>query len=100
QFHEQVLTGGGNELLAALWPPIQVILQWVGNLRAAGDHIGTDDEATSAYAGAFARIAGGDAEGSMVAMAHLIDMNLNEALEVVQRARAAGARPDRSVETA
>jgi|GEM_PF-596251 len=87
QFHELVLTGGGNELLGALWPSIQVILHWAANLRSADDHLATDDEVTSAYTNAFASIAAGNAEASMIAMAHLIDMNLAEALEVLRRVR-------------
>ncbi len=98
QFHELVLTGGGNELLGALWPSIQVILQWAINLRSADDHLATDDEVTTAYTNAFASIAAGNAEASMIAMAHLIDMNLVEALEILRRARPSRREAKRSTE--
>jgi hypothetical protein len=94
-----VLVGGGNELLSALWPSIQVILQWVSNLRSTEEHVGTDEAVTSAYTSAFAKIASGDAEGSMVAMAHLVDMSLSEALEIVRRTRFAHLPADQAVQT-
>jgi len=97
-FHELVLTGGGNELLGALWPSIQVILQWAANLRSVEDHLATDEEVTSAYTNAFAKIAAGNAEASMIAMAHLIDMNLAEALEVLRLARLLADGVNRSAE--
>ena len=45
-FHHFVLSASGNELLAAMWPPVQVTLQWSLNLamaelklRLAGDPV-------------------------------------------------------------
>ncbi|MEQ1899885.1 MAG: alpha/beta hydrolase fold domain-containing protein [Devosia sp.] len=91
-FHELVLLGGENELLGALWPSTRVILEWASNFRRGSGHIETDDDAASAYATAFAKIASGDAEGAMITMAHLIDMNLNEALTVLLRGRSTSTR--------
>lgn len=95
RFHELVLSGAGNELLGSLWPSIRVILEWVNSLRTPGEHIGSGDEAAS-YAQTFAKLGSGDAEGAMIAMAHLIDMDLNEALHVLRRVDVAMAKTDRS----
>ena len=99
RFHEVVLLGGKNELLGALWPSVQVILEWVTNLRTPDDHIGGGDEAAT-YAAAFAKIASGDAEGAMVAMAHVIDVNRNEALNLLLRVRSPQIKTERTVENA
>src|SRR4029079_2875143 len=100
RFHELVLYGGENEILGALWPSIQVILQWLNSFRTSGDLVSSDDEAVSVYASALARIAQGDAEGAMVAMAHVIDLNLDEALNLLLRAGSSPPKADRSVENA
>ena len=42
----------------------------------------------------------GDAEGAMVAMAHLIDVNRNEALNLLLRVRSPQIKTERTVENA
>mgnify|MGYP001103067217 CR=1 FL=1 len=85
RFHQTILFGGENELLSALWPAIQVVLEWSANVQGEADSI----ESNRAYAEVFAKLSLGDAEGAMVAMAHLVDQSLAECMNHLRRTQSA-----------
>ena len=83
RFHRLLLEGGGNELLAALWPSFEVVLQWLANLGTlqAGNHL---RDPVADYALVIDRLMARDAGGAMTQMAYLIDASLADAEEMLR----------------
>jgi acetyl esterase/lipase/DNA-binding FadR family transcriptional regulator len=92
-FHEIVLTTSGNELLAAMWPPVQVTLQWAMNLQMsqANPHLVGDPVAD--HAKVFESIAAQNAEKALKEMAYLVDGALADTIAALE----AAATPARKV---
>lgn len=80
RFHELMLQGSDNEILAATWPSIQVVVSWsVALATAAGRHSMARDRAGD-YASLLDKITLRDASGAMIAMARLIDGAMSDVL--------------------
>lgn len=87
RFHELVLFGGENEILAATWPSIQVIVSWSVNLAAAAGRQHLARDRAGDYASLLDKITLRDAPGAMIAMARLIDGALGDVMDLLNAGR-------------
>ena len=83
-FHRIVLTTSDNEMLAAMWPPVQVTLQWSLNLQMsqANPHFVGDPVAD--HAKVFEAIASQNAERALMEMAFLVDGALADTIAALE----------------
>lgn len=87
-FHHLVLGASGNELLAAMWPPVQVTLRWSLNLQLAQAEPRLVGDPVADHAKVFEHIASQNAEGALREMAFLIDAALADTIATLTRAAA------------
>lgn len=73
RFHELVLQGSDNEILAATWPSIQVVVRWSVALASLPGRSGMGRDRAGDYASVLDKITLRDAPGAMIDMARLID---------------------------
>lgn len=94
-FHRVILTSSGNEMLAAMWPAVQVTLQWSLNLQMTQANPRLVGEPVAEHAKVFQNIASQNAEGALREMAFLIDAAMADTIAILGRsaARAAIAVP-------
>jgi acetyl esterase/lipase/DNA-binding FadR family transcriptional regulator len=85
-FHHVILTASDNEFLAAMWPTVQVTMQWSLNLQAAQPDHRPVGEPVSEHAKVYENIASQNAEGALREMAFLIDAALADTIAVVANA--------------
>ena len=83
-FHHIILTTCDNDLLAAMWPTVQVTLQWSLNLQMsqATPHLVGDP--TADHAKVFEGIASQDAERALKEMAFLVDGALADTITALE----------------
>jgi acetyl esterase/lipase/DNA-binding FadR family transcriptional regulator len=86
-FHHVILTASENEFLVAMWPTVQVTMQWSLNLQASHPDHRPVGEPVAEHAKVFEHIASQNAEGALREMAFLIDAALADTITVVARAR-------------
>jgi acetyl esterase/lipase/DNA-binding FadR family transcriptional regulator len=84
-FHRVILESSENDLLAAMWPTVQVTLQWSLNLQSSQPTQPRSGEPVSEHAKVFENIASQNAEGALREMAFLIDAALADATAIVGR---------------
>ena len=85
-FHHVILIASENEFLTAMWPTVQVTLQWSLNLQASQPDLRPVGEPVAEHAKVFESIASQNAEGALREMAFLIDAALADTIAVVGRA--------------
>ena len=85
-FHHAVLQSSDNELLAAMWPTVQVTLQWSLNLQMSQAVPRLVGEPVAEHAKVFESIVSQNAEGALREMAFLIDASLADTITVLSRA--------------
>ena len=85
-FHHVILTASENEMLVAMWPMVQVTLQWSLNLQASHPEHRLVGEPVAEHAKVFEAVASQNAEGALRQMAFLIDAALADTIAVVGRA--------------
>ena len=85
-FHQVILTTSGNEILAAMWPPVLMTLQWSLNLQMsqANPHFVGDPVAD--HAKVFESIASQNAERALKEMAFLVDGALADTVAALEGA--------------
>jgi len=89
-FHERMIACSENDVLAAMWPAIQVTLQWSLALQEAAAPARPGGDPVADHAKVFERIVARDAEGALQEMAYLIDGALSETLLLISRVAHSG----------
>ena len=84
-FHHCVLRSSENELLAAMWPTVQVSLQWYLNLQTSQPTPRPGADPVADHAKVFENIASQNAEGALREMAFLIDAALADTISILGR---------------
>ncbi len=92
-FHEALLQCCDNEVLAAMWPAVQVTLEWAMVLQTLQPKFQLVSDPVADHAKVFQRIASRDAEGALQEMAYLIDAALTDTLANLSR----NAMPSRTL---
>jgi acetyl esterase/lipase/DNA-binding FadR family transcriptional regulator len=87
-FHQIILATSGNEMLAAMWPPVQVTLQWSLNLQASQANPRLVGDPVADHAKVFEAIASQNAEGALKEMAFLVDGALADTIAALETAAA------------
>ena len=85
-FHHIILTASDNEMLAAMWPPVQVTLQWALNLQMSQANAHFVGDPIADHAKVFEAIASQNAERALREMAFLIDGALADTIAALERA--------------
>lgn len=85
RFHELVLQGSENEILAATWPAIQVVVSWSVTLAMAAGRRGLARDRAGDYASLLDKITLRDASGAMIAMARLIDGAMGDVMTLLDQ---------------
>lgn len=88
EFHRVILVSSGNEMLAAMWPAVQVTLQWSLNLQMSQANQRLVGEPVAEHAKVFQNIASQNAEGALREMAFLIDATMADTIAVLGRSAA------------
>lgn len=87
-FHHVILRASDNEMLGAMWPAVQVTLQWSINLQGAQPGSRPVGEPVAEHAKVFENIASQNAEGALREMAFLIDGALADMIAILARSSA------------
>lgn len=88
-FHHGLMTAGGNEAVAALWPAIQTTLRWSVKLQMMLPTLTLAHDPVADHARVFEKIASQSADGALTEMALLIDTALADTLGNFQRVQSA-----------
>jgi DNA-binding FadR family transcriptional regulator len=83
-FHQIILTTSGNEMLASMWPPVQVTLQWSLNLQMSRAHPRLVGDPVADHAKVFESIASQNAEAALKEMAFLVDGALADTIAALE----------------
>jgi acetyl esterase/lipase/DNA-binding FadR family transcriptional regulator len=84
-FHHIILATCDNELLAAMWPPVQVTLQWSLNLQMSQTNPHFVGDPVADHAKVFEGIASQNAERALKEMAFLVDGALADTIAALER---------------
>lgn len=85
-FHHLVLGWSKNELLTAMWPPVEVTLCWSLNLQTCQSNPCLVSDPVADHAKVFQKVASQDPEGALREMAFLIDAALADTMAILGRA--------------